>query len=98
MRLHLPGKYHDSSYILEIYGPSEKELFYKEKVTDTNLQWQLMMPGSYNIRIIHDENRNGVWDSGTLFPKKQPEKVIPYPSNPVKLREGWENEIDFEKR
>lgn len=98
IRLHLPGKYLDSTYLLQIYGPSEKELFYSQPVTDTLLQWQRLATGPYNIRIVYDENKNGKWDSGTLFPMKQPETVIPYPSNPVRLREGWDNEIDFEKR
>lgn len=98
IRLHLPTKYRDSSYLLEIFGPAEQTLFYRKPVADTILQWQRLAPGTYLIRIIHDENRNGVWDSGTLFPRKQPEQVIPYPANPIRVREGWEHEIDFEKR
>jgi len=96
MRLHLPSKYLSPDFVLEITGPTEKTVLHRGVVTDTILSFPLLDPGPYTIRIIEDRNHNGIWDSGTLFPKKQPEKVTPYPSNPVRIREGWDNEIDFE--
>lgn len=98
IRLRLPEKYSDSSYLLQVYGPVEGVLYYSKPIVDTVLTFQRLTPGNYTLRIIHDENKNGLWDSGTLFPSKQPETVIPYPNNPLRLREGWEHEVDFEPR
>src|SRR6185436_8856129 len=39
---------------------------------------RLFAPGDYDLRILLDANKNGVWDPGEFFGKHiQPEKVIP---------------------
>lgn len=38
----------------------------------------LFLPGEYNLRILEDENQNGIWDPGSFFgTRRQPEKVRP---------------------
>jgi len=38
----------------------------------------LFVPGEYNLRIVNDRNKNGVWDPGEFFGKHlQPESVKP---------------------
>ncbi len=36
----------------------------------------LVEPGTYEIRILYDENGNGKWDTGNYWKKIQPEKVF----------------------
>lgn len=38
-----------------------------------------IIPGNYYVRIVLDENRNGIWDTGNFLAKQQPEKIIYYP-------------------
>lgn len=39
---------------------------------------QMFPPGEYELRILYDDNRNGVWDPGIFFRlRKQPELVRP---------------------
>ena len=38
---------------------------------------KLFDPGEYELRILYDENQNGVWDPGNFFEHRQPEKVQP---------------------
>ncbi len=54
-----------------------------------------LTPGSYSLRIIFDENGNGVWDTGDYFMHQQPERVEYY-SEPIQIKKGWDMEINWE--
>jgi hypothetical protein len=61
---------------------------------------KLFQPGEYELRILYDDNKNGIWDPGTFFGKrKQPEKVVPIkinkPRHKLTVRANWDNDIDF---
>jgi uncharacterized protein (DUF2141 family) len=50
-------------------------------------------PGSYELSILFDTNKNGIWDTGSFkLNKKQPEIVIEIPK-PISVRNNWDNEI-----
>ncbi len=54
----------------------------------------LFAPGDYELRILDDVNRNGVWDTGNYELKKQPEKVYSFPHK-INIRANWDNEKDI---
>jgi hypothetical protein len=43
----------------------------------TSYEWyqKIIRPGEYDVRMLYDTNRNGVWDPGSYKEKKQPEIV-----------------------
>ncbi len=43
----------------------------------TNYEWfkKFILPGEYELRMLYDANRNGVWDAGSYVEKRQPEVV-----------------------
>ncbi|MCX2573752.1 Ig-like domain-containing protein [Pedobacter sandarakinus] len=45
--------------------------------------------GKYFVRVIYDENRNGIWDTGNVATGKQPEKIW-YSPEEKSLRANWE--------
>lgn len=51
-------------------------------------------PGKYMIRVIFDDNGNGIWDTGSYLKKLQPEKVSYYP-DVIDVRANWELEQTF---
>ncbi|MCX2680540.1 Ig-like domain-containing protein [Galbibacter sp. EGI 63066] len=53
-----------------------------------------IQPATYSIRVIHDTNGNGKWDTGNFLKKIQPERISYYP-DPVELRPNWEIEQVF---
>lgn len=47
--------------------------------------------GKYFIRVIYDENKNGIWDTGNVKVGIQPEKIW-YSTTEMSLRANWERE------
>lgn len=62
-------------------------------LTSNQLVIKRYKPGSYDLRILFDANKNGVWDTGSFkLNKRQPEIVIEIPK-PISVRNNWDNEI-----
>ena len=54
---------------------------------------RLFTPGDYELRILYDENQNGIWDTGVFFgERRQPEKAITL-KMPLKVRGNWDNDV-----
>lgn len=63
--------------------------------SDGSFRRELFLPGTYEIRILYDINKNGRWDAGQLFPtRRQPERVRPL-DRKITVKSGWENEFEF---
>lgn len=73
----------------------------KFKVIDTiqnkpSFQFSYIKPGSYQIRVLIDDNNNGKWDKGNYENRALPEPVIFYDET-IMLRANWEIlDINFE--
>jgi hypothetical protein len=55
---------------------------------DTVLVYKDLLPATYRLRCIRDDNGNGQWDPGSYVEKRQPEKTM-Y-SQPIILKANWE--------
>ncbi|RDC56803.1 hypothetical protein DU508_06255 [Pedobacter chinensis] len=47
--------------------------------------------GKYFVRVVYDENKNGIWDTGNVKAGTQPEKIW-YSTSEMSLRANWERE------
>ncbi|HVM87549.1 MAG TPA: Ig-like domain-containing domain [Puia sp.] len=63
---------------------------------------KLFTPGDYDLRILYDDNKNGIWDAGEFFGKhQQPEKAVPViipmrnKKRVLTIKANWENDFDF---
>ena len=55
----------------------------------------IFLPGEYELRILYDDNKNGVWDPGQFFGKhKQPEIVIQV-ERKITVKPAWQNEFEI---
>jgi hypothetical protein len=61
-----------------------------EEWIDTNIPifFDYITPGNYYLRLIVDGNANKTWDTGNFLGRKQPEKIIYYPSV-LDIRANW---------
>lgn len=72
------------------------EIIYKSyPLTGSDFSQLLFLPGEYDLRILFDINKNGVWDPGEFFGKhKQPEIVKPI-ERKITVKPAWQNEFDI---
>jgi hypothetical protein len=57
-------------------------------------EFKKMHPGTYEIRIIYDDNANGKWDTGIFRQQRQPERVYAHPEK-INVRANWEMEAEL---
>ena len=80
------------NYLVELQNDQNKTVL--TNFVDKNIStWVIgnLQSGNYSIQIIEDANKNGVWNSGSLIPRKHPERIYSYPKEFV-LRPNWELE------
>ncbi|MBS1933467.1 MAG: Ig-like domain-containing protein [Bacteroidetes bacterium] len=56
------------------------------------------LPGEYELRILYDDNQNGIWDPGNFEKRLQPEKAFPVKipnKKKLNIKANWDNDIDF---
>ncbi|MEJ4088553.1 Ig-like domain-containing protein [Galbibacter orientalis] len=73
-------------------GVVKQEMFIEEQ--KASYEFRNIDPATYLIRVIHDSNGNGRWDTGNYLQKIQPERISYYPES-VELRANWEIEQTF---
>jgi hypothetical protein len=65
----------------------------------TGTEWlrTVYKPGDYELRILYDSNKNGVWDPGDYFakPKRQPELVQNLEVR-ITIKPNWDNESNVD--
>ncbi len=55
-----------------------------------------LSPGVYALKIIEDDNRNGIWDTGDYEAHRQPERIwLLKSSDKLTLRASWSNELPY---
>jgi len=64
-------------------------------LTGTDFSKPMFFPSEYDLRILYDKNKNGVWDPGQFFGKRvQPEIVVPI-ERKVSVKPAWQNEFEI---
>ncbi len=62
---------------------------------DTKVFFDLIEPKKYTLRVVYDDNKNGVWDAGNYIEKRQSEEVI-YFAKEIDVRANWDVEQPFD--
>ena len=64
--------------------------------TESNpvVEFLALEPDKYTLRIIYDDNKNKVWDTGSYMEKRQSEEVIYFPKE-IDVRTNWDVEQPF---
>ncbi|MFZ2785341.1 MAG: Ig-like domain-containing protein [Sediminibacterium sp.] len=65
-------------------------------LTSYEFSQKLFRQGTYEMRILYDTNRNGIWDPGSFNKiKKQPE-IVQLIAKPLNVKANWDNEVTIE--
>lgn len=81
----------EQNLILQLTN-SKGEILKEYFTTDTLYTFNHLPAAKYGLKLIADENNNGKWDSGNLYEKRHPERVIIY-NEPIDIRQNWDKEI-----
>ncbi len=81
--------------IVELTDKEGKIIATKYTESNPTLEYALLEPKKYTLRIIYDSNKNKVRDSGDYLNKIQPEEVIYYPSE-IDVRANWDVDQAFD--
>lgn len=75
--------------IVELTDDKGKILASAYSEGETILDFDLIEPAMFTVRIIYDENKNKTWDTGNYLEKRQAEEVRYFPT-PVEVRANWD--------
>lgn len=79
--------------IIQLIDTKDKKVAQKTTSLSEIITFDYLLPKTYKIRIIHDTNNNGKWDTGDYLKKRQPETVEFFPKT-LELRANFSlNEI-----
>lgn len=83
----------NKGYILEVVNEGKNVVNTLIIRQDTSVNFTNYKAGKYFIRVIYDTNKNGIWDTGNVTEKRQPEKIWNEPKE-LSIRANWErNEV-----
>ena len=64
----------------------------------TNIDFKLVEPNLFTVRIIYDTNKNKEWDTGNYLEKKQSEEVRYFPiTTAIRANWDWQETIKLAK-
>lgn len=97
LKLLFPDK---SDYVIQLMNDKQeliRELYYQQSISSSAEQvftFKNLLPGNYFVKLIRDENKNKMWDTGNLIQKIQPETVY-LNTIPIKLLANWDSESEW---
>lgn len=79
------------SYIIQ--WMDDRETIYRQDVINKNttVNYLTYPTAKYRVRVIYDENKNGIWDTGNVIKRQQPEKTWTF-EKIISLRPNWDLE------
>jgi uncharacterized protein (DUF2141 family) len=79
----------NKSYILDLLNDNSAVINTTVLSRDTTINFRNYRAGKYFIRITYDGNKNGIWDTGNVFKRIQPERIWNEPKE-MSIRPNWE--------
>ncbi|MEM1407574.1 MAG: Ig-like domain-containing protein [Bacteroidota bacterium] len=64
------------SFIIQLLDNQDNIV--NERINETQFDFKYVTPGTYRIRILVDQDQNGVWNSGNILLDIEPEPVLFY--------------------
>jgi uncharacterized protein (DUF2141 family) len=80
--------------IVELTDAKGKLVAAEYSESATQIDFNALDPALYTLRVIYDDNKNKVWDTGSFLEKRQTEQVIYFPT-PIDVRANWDVDQTF---
>lgn len=95
LRVKLSGLDTDDRYLLQVLDGQQR--IQQEMIVSAaspTATWQRLSPGPRTLRLVHDRNGNGHWDTGEWSTLDQPERTWYHPEQ-VNIRASWDVKVDW---
>lgn len=80
--------------IVELTDSKGNVLYSEYSESAAKIDFNLVAPTLFTLRVIYDGNKNAVWDTGSFLEKRQSEEVIYFPKE-IDVRANWDVEQTF---
>ena len=98
--VNVTGKGDGTNYIIQLTNGSGSLQQEKRGIKDGRVQFNYVPTGEIKLRVIEDMNGNGVWDSGNVVERRQPERTELYVNDKGEdtfaTKANWEMELDVD--
>lgn len=81
-------------YILQLLDAKDNVVRESVLKSDSLVQFLNLLPGSYRMKLIRDENKSGKWDAGNYLKHVQAEEVDFY-KEAIMVRANWDVELKW---
>jgi len=94
--LTLPSNFEENQFLLQLLNESLETVIQERTISGSDTYTFNHLPASkFKVRLILDENENGIWDTGNYLKRKQPEKVFIF-REIIESRLNWEVESHWD--
>jgi hypothetical protein len=73
----------------------DDKIKYSYPITQPIIRIPLILPGEFIVKILEDDNNNGVWDTGMYGKTKQQPEIIRLVGTSITIKADWENEFNL---
>ncbi len=84
----------DGPKIVQVLDKNDEIVRATNVFQDGLIEFDYMEPASFTLKVIHDNNENGKWDTGKYLEGIQPESVSYHPGS-ITLRSNFDMEINW---
>ncbi len=84
----------DRPYVLQLLDANDKVKAEKHIKKSGTYIFKNLLPASYGIKLIEDDNQNRRWDAGNYAKKRLAERVYIY-SDKIEVKANWEHEVNW---
>ena len=94
IKLNIISKVYDCNFIVQLI--TESDALIEQKIINPNekVQFNYIIPGKYKLKVICDQNKNNIWDTGNYLKKIEPEKVF-YNTSVISVKSNWDSDLDW---
>lgn len=98
LNVRVKGKTDSSLYVLTLRDTRGGVIQSKKYVTSGTYTFRYLNAGEVKLHVLEDMNGNGIWDTGNLIERRQPERIeifsSPTGDELITIKVGWDIDID----
>jgi len=84
----------DGPKIIQVIDKNDEIVRASRVIENGLIEFPFLEPAGFTLKIVHDDNGNGKWDTGSYLEGIQPESVSYHPGT-ISIRSNFDMEINW---